>query len=317
MGILKRTRMEEIEIQLGAFHHEHMGHHHRVIRRLNRAGCIHCGSDKLVTHIPCGHSLYCVSCTEDYQKRRGSICNACQKPSTIVTVSRTLECEICYEEVPSSDLTETGECRHLICQDCLVKYIRANLRDITMYPLRCPRLNDDQKNTCTSFVSCKLLEKVVHRSDFRSRDNPIKLFKLNTALSMIPVQYRMKCPSHSCGSALNTAILTDANECPFCGTVLCIPCKSLAHSGMTCAQFIQSQSQDISDSRSKACPGCGERVTHYYKEGCHHISCQYCGCDFCYVCLSTTSRPHVNPKTNERCPPFCTDGCGCPVGPTH
>jgi len=69
------------------------------------------------------------------------------------------------------------------------------------------------------------------------------------------------------------------------------------------------ESEEEKKRTTKKCPKCGIIGTHYFNEGCHHITCQNCQFEYCYCCLNSwgpaCKREHF----------FCDVSrvCGCPL----
>jgi len=57
----------------------------------------------------------------------------------------------------------------------------------------------------------------------------------------------------------------------------------------------------------KQCPKCSCWSVHFFGEGCHHITCNQCKHQYCYVCKAKWR--------SCRCPRFCGETCGCPKHP--
>jgi hypothetical protein len=63
-----------------------------------------------------------------------------------------------------------------------------------------------------------------------------------------------------------------------------------SHPGQSCADWARSHAAvekataSAIKKDSKKCPQC--RVVTYKTEGCNHMHCSRCGCDWCWICAS-------------------------------
>lgn len=272
--------------------------------------CVNCSStDNLVINIPCGESYLCETCANEFRKEHGEICNSCREPSTIQTIKRKRECEICYEVTPITEVIQIGECGHLLCSNCAIRLIRSSFQDISTFPINCPRVQCSSK--LSSVFALQVQEKMQKIGLPTLSDAEVNKFVKCCDLGLIPVEHRMSCLR--CDNSLSTDG-KDRGYCIFCDEDLCFSCKSFWHEGLTCKQFKTTQLVKLNDPYTKPCPSCGVGIIHYHGEGCHHISCKACSCEFCYLCLDIYVQGR-HPMNGKNCSVNCTRFCGCPPVP--
>ena len=125
-------------------------------------------------------------------------------------------------------------------------------------------------------------------------------FKVHIRVHTQEYQY---CSTPDCSSIyrINTPVseTADTNKTFFCTTCLariCTTCKIIVHEGMTCQEYQDSVSLEVlqrfkDDNGIKDCPKCSTSLDKY--EGCHHVNCEGCGVDLCWVCLQTFDNPDL------------------------
>jgi len=100
-------------------------------------------------------------------------------------------------------------------------------------------------------------------------------------------------------SGVDSRPLADTSTLFFCGSCLshiCTDCKSLAHEGVSCAEYRDATdgSNAFAEYRAannvKDCPRCKAPMQKTY--GCNHMTCR-CGAHFCWVCLADFGSEHA------------------------
>jgi IBR domain, a half RING-finger domain len=179
------------------------------------------------------------------------------------------KCSVCYEDnVRGYSLA----CGHLYCARCMIKLMRAALKDNSLLPLRCCEIPIDMN------ISGNLLK-------------PAEAALILRRVEEIEATNKMYCPTCSCFFNLD---LIDSSTCTDlicgCGTAICTSCKTTAHAGYTCGenQAVATGSDDLVLALSrikgwKQCPSCATMIE--LRSGCNHMSCANCRHEFCYTCL--------------------------------
>eukprot|EP01087_Luapelamoeba_hula_P020244 TRINITY_DN687_c0_g2_i3.p1 TRINITY_DN687_c0_g2~~TRINITY_DN687_c0_g2_i3.p1 ORF type:complete len:755 (+),score=45.93 TRINITY_DN687_c0_g2_i3:109-2373(+) len=295
--------------------------------------CLMCRTARAdATNVPCGHTLLCITCNDDFRRHNGPICNVCRQPSQAHRIVSVLEqCAICMDDQkPASELFCLGRCGHVLCIYCTVNVIRTALADAAgQFPVRCPA--NTQTGPCPGQIGLQAVEALVTVSQRIATDPAEALtsaeldrFNLFNNIAAISPEHRTYCPRQECGGLIIVdAIGCQAGEngrevaCPYCRHIFCQNCKEAWHQGVSCddaARDARERTQETNAlilDTAKRCPSCRIAVTHYRNHGCHHIApgrgCPGCGHHFCYACLG--------PYPCRRCRLFCNNDCGCPICP--
>lgn len=68
-----------------------------------------------------------------------------QQPNTYEKLSAELkECLQCNTRIMTSECIQLKKCTHVICNQCMGKFIDNNLKNIDKYPFQCPINNCDE-----------------------------------------------------------------------------------------------------------------------------------------------------------------------------
>ncbi|GIL69384.1 hypothetical protein Vretimale_13512 [Volvox reticuliferus] len=199
-------------------------------------------------------------------------------------VDRQLNCGICLDEKSSLAFHMIESCRHQYCRECLGRHVQLAARE-KVFPVRCPQ--PDCRGTGVSVAEgLQLLDTAEDRD---------KLIMLEVE-SSLPQHLRFYCPNPLCSLLM---MLDEAEppengpvRCPGCRKPLCVRCRVLWHSGLSCAQHRALQSRSGGDDEAallgvagehgwKPCPQCRHMVE--LAHGCNHITCK-CGAEWCYKC---------------------------------
>lgn len=98
-------------------------------------------------------------------------------------------------------------------------------------------------------------------------------------------------------------------HCPSCGRDSCLLCglpwgepsEDSSHSGKSCIEHSSSyperQSPRTKWAGAKPCPGCGVRIFRSF--GCNKMTCNQCGSQWCWVCLSNWEPAHYGCRRAE------------------
>ncbi|KAG8934216.1 hypothetical protein FRC02_010386 [Tulasnella sp. 418] len=212
-------------------------------------------------------------------------CGICQEP-----IIKTLNPFKASQTPTSSSRLTYGlslECpgKHTYCLDCVTQYIRGKLEeagqngDGSVFPIRCPecpigvwQMGD---HIAERILGGELLEK----------------WHLQKIVDSLPRRY---CPNQKCSMRLEVEEDLDVPqaECPACHILMCVPCRSVWHGGLTCEQF-----QDLPEGerapedravielakseRWRRCPSCHAIIE--LSHGCNHMTC-ICKHEFCHRC---------------------------------
>lgn len=189
------------------------------------------------------------------------------------------DCTICTEPLRDREFFTTGACSHTFCSECVRKYLMVVARETKKYPiacLSCQEAMDTQK--CLALLTGK------DHEDFQSFIMEKENF------------HNLKyCANPSCASPFdmehNPNMEGSAEEfkvlCLLCYMETCVKCKTLWHTGVTCAEFSEQKEQTALARLAKEkgwqkCPKC-ESLIEKNLGDCNFVSCT-CGCSFCHKC---------------------------------
>jgi hypothetical protein len=77
----------------------------------------------------------------------------------------------------------------------------------------------------------------------------------------------------------------DLAHCETCNSNVCSKCGNFGHLALECEADVGADVVDEDVEGCKRCPneGCGVLIA--LRDGCNHVHCEFCGQDFCWVCL--------------------------------
>lgn len=206
----------------------------------------------------------------DYEERsRQSSSNSAADPSP--------ECAVCL--CAASDPAVLA-CGHTYCSKCCKDFINSNLKTKN-FPIRC-----FATPPAAAFTACKVpfnLDSIRQVLEHREVENLLEA-SLASYIRRNPTRF-FHCPTTDCPVTLDTS--STATTCSECFTTSCIPCRTLSHPGLTCAQRV-SQETDAMDevwrkeSKTQVCPECGTWIQKSI--GCDFMACIMCHTSFCFAC---------------------------------
>eukprot|EP00347_Sterkiella_histriomuscorum_P010756 403375042 len=123
-------------------------------------------------------------------------------------------------------------------------------------------------------------------------------FKQRKLLQMDPLV--KWCPAPGCEhfvKADNDKVQTLTCEC---GTKICFQCGNEFHGTRSCKNQMEDQFKGWAQNNNiRYCPKCKIRVEK--DEGCNHMTCFYCGFEFCWICGGTYTSDHFAPLNPLGC----------------
>ncbi|KAG8934215.1 hypothetical protein FRC02_010385 [Tulasnella sp. 418] len=175
--------------------------------------------------------------------------------------------------------------KHTYCLDCITRFIRGKLEeagksgDRPVFPIRCPE--------------CPV--GVWHMGDHVAEKTLggelLGMWHLQKIRDSLPRRY---CPNKRCSRQLTAEENRGGPQakCHACHTLMCVPCRSAWHAGLTCEQYqdlpeAERASEDqvvielARSERWRRCPSC--QVVIELSQGCNHMTC-ICKHEFCHRC---------------------------------
>lgn len=190
------------------------------------------------------------------------------------------ECEICFLEIPSNNLTGL-ECGHKFCVNCWGKYLTTKIMDEGMgQTIACAAHN------CEILVDDETVMKLV-------TDPKVKLKYQHLITNSFVECNRLLhwCPVADCGHIIKVQYFDNKAVTCSCGHVFCFACGENWHDPVQCKwlrRWIKKCDDDSETSNwiaanTRECPKC--HATIEKDGGCNHMVCKRCRFDFCWVCL--------------------------------
>lgn len=181
------------------------------------------------------------------------------------TAGPKVECSICSDSVPQ-DQSVKCPCNHIYCRDCLRAYVFKAMKDESLYPLKC----------CKVEVPGNVISRILTAAEYQKYQE-------------VAVEYsssdRIYCPNKSCLQFITPESVYKMNNyahCTRCSTLACIRCKEVWHPGACKVDHeLQAVIATARQQGWKQCFKCKRMVE--LRTGCHHMTC-YCKAEFCYVC---------------------------------
>jgi hypothetical protein len=225
------------------------------------------------------------------------------------TIIKSDSCPICFIEI-NDDMTFSMNCKHKFCKDCIIDYLKEEIRNARVKNIKCP------EKKCDQLFSDELIKQLVNDDEFNKYLKFLERQKIKEQKNLI------HCPIVDCeGFAIKTEqqpndnmpepleldspekrlldediVLNVSGEkekvkyvCnkghPFCGK-----CKSVWHSD-DCNE--DREVKDFATSTGhivKKCVKC--RVWTEKTEGCNHMTCQICKAEWCWLCEQVYTADH-------------------------
>jgi hypothetical protein len=221
-------------------------------------------------------------------------------------------CHICQDEHPING-SFTLDCSHRFCQEGLTGYIcsKINNNQVTEEDLICPFVGCQ---TAISHVTVKACTKDV--GDIQTFDKYDRFATDHYIEKEILQGNVTRCPNQQCVYAFQWR--PDGRsvhfECPLCKQNFCLNCSipgvqgsvGPGHQPYSCSQQIQRMrevaaekakfeewkvlnaranelfEQTIHNNGWRRCPSCASVIER--NQGCDHMTCKQCKCNFCYIC---------------------------------
>eukprot|EP01125_Pyxidicula_operculata_P012773 TRINITY_DN4200_c0_g1_i1.p1 TRINITY_DN4200_c0_g1~~TRINITY_DN4200_c0_g1_i1.p1 ORF type:complete len:739 (+),score=129.08 TRINITY_DN4200_c0_g1_i1:39-2255(+) len=207
--------------------------------------------------------------------------------------SAIIECSVCLDDVPSSQMTTLEECGHSFCNGCWKENLELQIKEGHTFDISC--MHQD----CPQLVPADVVEKIV--SDTYKN-------KYLHFLSKSFIDHNSKirwCPAPGCEHAITEA----ATECRIrvatcdCGNRICWECSKEAHPPISCHMlevfesdakedeknlgFLVSNAYDETTLRwlhenTKECPFCSVSIQKH--DGCYCMTCSSCSKQWCWMC---------------------------------
>lgn len=194
------------------------------------------------------------------------------------------ECPVCLKTAKDGIcLLSLSQCEHSCCRSCLQSYVTVEL-------------NEWRPQIC-----CPCCPIQLHPNDVRGVLDDTELLvryeRMGVRLALSGESDACWCPSPDCGYVVLAA---DCSSCPRlecgrpgCSSVFCYHCQRTWHPGDSCYTADVDLCRDPSVvSDLKECPLCHIPVLKMDDGSCNHMTCGFCGAEFCWLCMQQISDLH-------------------------
>ena len=208
------------------------------------------------------------------------------------------KCKICEDDISEEDKIKNKceQCNNYFCSECLYLHIKELIKK-GKYALFCP--------ACSFLYTMNKIEKILSYNN-KYQNEIINLKKLleksKTKNIILSNPELMFCPIANCDGFAKKNKNKEYNICTM-GHKFCIKCGELWHENGICKDE-ENVDELFEEYRKKYnlknCPYCN--IITNKNGGCNHITCKYCGKDWCWICqeVFTTTEEHYG-NINSKC----------------
>ena len=193
------------------------------------------------------------------------------------------KCLICAEKLSDNEKEDNSlSCSHLICNSCYFLYLKEKINN-----------NHIDKITCCQ-KDCKtiLYNEFIKKKIQQDKELLDKYLKLKNRRQIMNNHNTQLCPIAGCNSYAKKIDKNIFVKCIDNNHEFCFNCLKDWHIGKECDTKIENKSLDeyIKVNDVRRCPKC--KIAIQKNEGCNHIICSNCKCEFCWLCLSECKYDH-------------------------
>lgn len=182
-------------------------------------------------------------------------------------------CSICCENKPSAMMVGL-KCCHKFCSHCMKTYVDGKVQS-SQVPIRCPQLR------CKYYITINEFRSFLPLTLYESLENTLAEANIHSD--------RIYCPFPNCSVLLDPSECLSGRassssqsdnsciECPVCQRFICVYCGVPWHSSMSCEEFQNIDTADITlhrlaqNKRWKRCQQCRRMIE--LTQGCYHMTC--------------------------------------------
>ena len=192
------------------------------------------------------------------------------------------KCLICDEELTQKEkIDNLIHCLHMFCNDCYYMYIKEKINSYTIEGIKCPA-KDCHVKLYDEFIERKLYSDIELLNKYISQKRKKQLM-INPNIQL--------CPHSGCDSYAKKDKNTKFVQCIKNKHKFCFNCLKEWHENEKCDNSIDKSFEKWKDSNKvKRCPKCGFFIEK--NEGCNHIRCSNCKCEFCWFCSKECTYEH-------------------------
>ena len=192
------------------------------------------------------------------------------------------KCLICQNRLTDKEKEDNLlRCLHMVCDECYFDYLKEKINSNKVGEITCCQ-KDCKTKLYDEFIEKKLYKNIelLDRYLYLKQRRQIML-NPNTQLCPIP-----DCDSYAKKNGKNIFVQCIKNNHKFC-----FNCLKEWHEGKECNTDIDgSMDKYIRINNAKRCPKC--KILIVKNEGCNHMICYNCKCEFCWLCLNECDYKH-------------------------
>ena len=200
----------------------------------------------------------------------------------IKTLQTKYICKICEEEIlEEENKNECKLCYNYFCNDCLYSYIKETIRN-GKYVIKCP------DSDCDCILTKEIINKILsfnnNSNDIEVNNIKILLEKNKTKEIVLSNPDLMFCPIINYEGYCNKKSNKEFKICNM-GHKFCPICGELYHKDGKCKdgeKVNELFEKYYKKYELKKCPYC--QILTLKNGGCNHITCLYCGKNWCWLC---------------------------------
>ncbi|CAG8587761.1 968_t:CDS:2, partial [Ambispora leptoticha] len=214
-------------------------------------------------------------------------------------------CAICFDDFPTNETTIFAPCKHVVCNDCFIRYLTIKVSEKQVFEIYCPGESKCKVLVDPITIGWMLSNELIAKYYTWLRDSFIQLQQ-----NSLSKKY-LWCIDRKCKHAISHKAPMNSNNynngllhCHGCNSTWCQTCeRNGGHWPATCKDYqhyaqinhtvnISIPKSVPSDLSTKPCPKCGIPVAK--NGGCMHMVCALCKFNYCWGCgIDWSSRTHT------------------------
>ena len=193
------------------------------------------------------------------------------------------ECLICQQKLNDEEKEDNLlPCMHMICNECYLSHLKEKINNNKIGEITC----------CQHGCKTKLYDEFIQKKLYLDIELLDKYLYLKKRRQIMLNPNTQLCPFPDCNSYAKKNDKSIFVQCIDNKHKFCFNCLKEWHPDKDCSTQIENKSLDewIKVHDARRCPKC--KILIQKNEGCNHITCFNCKCEFCWLCLSICDYKH-------------------------
>lgn len=193
-------------------------------------------------------------------------------------VVNPLECQICMQDLRTSNLGFITNCNHYYCKLCIKQYIITSINDKLM-EIKCPH------------PKCDILLSQITIATFIDETTLMKYYEYLLDLCVLQSKDMLYCTKKDCSKICVKNDCSNKVNCLYCFNQFCFVCRTTYKTNHRCSHkdIMKDIPEEIlqsfdSKQKIKICPQCRNIIEK--TDGCNTMKCKICKTQFCWKCLT-------------------------------